>query len=144
MPAVRKNRWVRLGWRLHRWLYLATGGRIGSRLGGWPVLLLTTQGRRSGRPITIAISYLADGARFVVAASNAGEDTYPAWYLNLKAHPQAEVQVGSMRRRVVASDASGEERSDLWRRIAGFDPAYAEYQRRTYRQIPVVLLTPQT
>jgi deazaflavin-dependent oxidoreductase (nitroreductase family) len=144
MPAVRKNRWVRLGWKLHRWLYRLTGGRIGGRLGAWPILLLTTTGRRSGRPVTIAISYLDNGGRWVLAASNAGEPTHPSWYLNLRARPEAWIQVGAVRHEVVAGDAASPERETLWERIVSRDAAYAEYQERTSRQIPVVLLTRKT
>jgi deazaflavin-dependent oxidoreductase (nitroreductase family) len=128
---------------LHRWLYQASAGRIGGRLAGWPVLLLTTTGRRSGRRTTIALNYLQDGDRLVVTASNAGEPAHPSWYLNLRAHPRASVQVGGIQRTVVAADASPEERESLWRAIVAFDRSYAEYQARTSRLIPVVLLRPQ-
>ena len=143
MPAVRNNRWVRYGWKLHRWLYRATKGRIGGHLGGWPVLLLTTTGRRSGRPITTALSYLRRGDKFIVAASNAGEPAQPSWYLNLKAQPLAQIQVGAAAYGVVANDAGPTERDALWQEIVVFDPSYAEYQARTTRRIPVVFLSPR-
>src|SRR5262245_52150920 len=93
MPAVRRTRLVELGWKLHRALYRWSGGRIGGRIGKLPVLLLTTTGRRSGAPRTVALAYLADGGRFVVIGSNAGEDRDPSWWVNLRANPRATVQV---------------------------------------------------
>ncbi len=106
-----------LGRTIHRPLYRASAGRIGGRLAGWPVLLLTTAGRVSGRPITIVLNYLSDGDRIVVAASNAGQPRHPAWDLNPKADPPVLIQIGAKKRGQVAREASPEERDALWRRI---------------------------
>lgn len=138
-----------LGARGLRWagklnvpLYRLSGGRIGGRIGRAPVLLLTTTGRRSGQPRTAPVVYLADGERFVVIGSNAGNDRVPAWALNLKASPRAEVEVGRRRIPVRARVAEGEERAELWRRAnaqyAGFD----DYDARTSRKISVFVLEP--
>jgi F420H(2)-dependent quinone reductase len=124
-------------------VYRATGGRIGSKVGKAPVLLLTTTGRKSGQQRTAPVVYLADGERLVVIGSNAGHKRAPAWSLNLKANPDAEVEVGRDRRPVRARVAEGEERAGLWRKhndqYAGFD----EYEERTDRDIAVFVLDPR-
>jgi len=123
-------------------LYRLSGGRIGGRIGRAPVLLLTTAGRKSGQPRTVPVVYLADGENLVVIGSNAGHTRTPAWSLNLKANPEAEVEVRRGRRPVRARVAAGEERADLWRRhneqYSGFD----EYEARTDREISVFVLEP--
>ncbi len=125
-------------------LYRASGGRIGGRIGNAPVLLLTTAGRKSGQPRTAPVVFLADGENMIVIGSNAGNDRVPAWALNLKAKPDAEVEVGRRRVRVRARVAEGEERSDLWRKsneqYAGFD----DYEKRTDRAISLFVLEPAT
>jgi len=123
-------------------VYRATGGRIGGKVGKAPVLLLTTTGRKSGQYRTAPVVYLADGERLVVIGSNAGHERAPAWSLNLKANPEAKVEVGRDRRPVRARVAEGDERADLWRKhndqYAGFD----EYEERTDRDIAVFVLEP--
>jgi deazaflavin-dependent oxidoreductase (nitroreductase family) len=123
-------------------LYRLSGGRVGGRVGRAPVLLLTTTGRKSGRVRTAPVVYLADGEDFVVIGSNAGHSRAPAWSLNLKARPEAEVEVGRRRLPIRARIAAGDERADLWRRhneqYAGFD----EYEARTDRDIAVFVLEP--
>lgn len=131
---------LRLAWRFHRWLYRLTGGRIGSRVGRWATLLLETRGRKSGERRTVALNYLSDDGRWVVVASYAGQDQHPAWWLNLLADPRGEVQVGSERFPVIAREIEGEERNRLWSLVVETDPSYAEYQRRTTRRLPVVVL----
>ena len=128
--------------RLNVPLYRVSGGRIGGRIGRAPVLLLTSTGRRTGQRRTAPVVYLADGERFVVIGSNAGNDRVPAWALNLKANPDAEVEIGRRRIPVRARVAEGEERAELWRRAnaqyAGFD----DYDARTRRDISVFVLEP--
>jgi F420H(2)-dependent quinone reductase len=130
--------------RLNVPLYRLSGGRVGGRIAKAPVLLLTTTGRKSGQQRTAPVVYLADGERLVVIGSNAGHSRTPAWSLNLKANPDAEVEVGRERRPVRARIAEGEERAELWRRhndqYAGFD----EYEARTDRDIAVFVLEPAT
>lgn len=143
MIAVRRNPIVVLAWRLHRWIYQASGGRLGFRVGAMRVLLLTTRGRRSGKLHRVALNYFDDDqGRPVIVASNAGEDRHPAWYLNLEAHSVAEAQIGRERRRVTARTTIGEERERLWTRLLKIDRSYAVYERRTARRIPVVVLEP--
>jgi deazaflavin-dependent oxidoreductase (nitroreductase family) len=141
--AVRRNPIVMLAWRLHRWIYQVSGGRLGFRLGAMRVLLLTTRGRRSGKLHRVALNYFEDDqGQPVIVASYAGEDRHPAWYLNLEAHSVAEAQIRRERRRVTARTTIGAERERLWTRLVKIDPSYAVYERRTARQIPVVVLEP--
>jgi deazaflavin-dependent oxidoreductase (nitroreductase family) len=107
---------------------------------GLPVLLLRTTGRRSGRSRTSALMYLPMGESQVVVASRLGESRHPAWWLNLRSRPAAEIQIGTRRLPVLAREADGEERSRLWEQIVARQPDYAEYQRRTDRRIPIVVL----
>lgn len=124
-------------------LYRLSRGRLLGRIGDAPVLLLTTTGRRSGQPRTAPVVYLADGDRYVVIGSNAGNAKVPAWSLNLKASPEAEIEVGARRIAVRARVAAGEERAELWRRsnrqYAGFD----DYEARTNRDIALFVLEPR-
>jgi deazaflavin-dependent oxidoreductase (nitroreductase family) len=123
-------------------LYRLSGGRLGARIGKAPVLLLITTGRKSGQKRTAPLVYLPDGERMIVIGSNAGNERAPAWALNLKANPEAEVEVGRRRVPVRARVTEGEERAELWRRCndqyAGFD----EYEARTDREISVFVLEP--
>jgi deazaflavin-dependent oxidoreductase (nitroreductase family) len=123
-------------------LYRRTGGRLGGKVSGAPVLLLDHVGRRSGQARTSPVLYLEDGPDLVVVASRGGSDATPAWWLNLKANPDTTVQVGSERRRVVARQATPDQKTRLWPRLVDMYPAYAVYQRRTEREIPVVILSP--
>ena len=128
---------------MHSWIYRASGGRLGGRVGKATMLLLTTTGRRSGEPRTKPLIYLADGDRWVVVASNAGQDHHPSWYLNLQARPQATVRVGSEDVAVVARDATPEERAALWPRCVAIFSWYDDYAKKTDRPIPVVVLERQ-
>jgi F420H(2)-dependent quinone reductase len=124
-------------------LYRLSGGRLGGRVGRAPVLLLTTTGRKSGEPRTAPVVYLADGENVVVINTNAGNAKVPAWSLNLKANPEAEVEVGRRRYAVRARVAEGEERAELWRKhnvqYAGFD----DYQAKLEREASVIVLEPR-
>jgi deazaflavin-dependent oxidoreductase (nitroreductase family) len=104
-----------------------------------PILLLTTKGRRSGQPRTVPVMYVP-GEEPVLVASNGGSPSHPAWYLNLEAEPQAEIEIEGRRQKVVAQTVTGEEREPLWRQAVTTYPAYADYQRRADRQLPVVVL----
>ena len=121
-------------------LYRATRGRVLGRIGKAPVLLLTTTGRRSGAPRTTPLLYLADGDRLVVVASYGGRPHHPAWYLNLQAHPGVGVQIRGVHERRRARTATADEAEQLWPRLTAIYGAYADYRRRTTREIPVVVL----
>jgi deazaflavin-dependent oxidoreductase (nitroreductase family) len=125
---------------VHRRLYRLTGGKVGGQLGRLPVLLLTTIGRKSGRPRTQPLVYTQVGNGFAVIASKGGAPQHPLWYLNLRANPLAEVTVGRERRSVRARDVEGDERERLWRALADLYPGYDKYAQKTSRQIPVVVL----
>ncbi|MBO0704111.1 MAG: nitroreductase family deazaflavin-dependent oxidoreductase [Candidatus Dormibacteraeota bacterium] len=121
--------------------YRETGGAVGHVWReGSKVLVLTTTGRRSGRPRDNALIYENDGDRYVVVASRGGSPQHPAWYLNLVANPDVEVQVQDDVFKARAHTATGEERTRLWKLAARQWPAYDTYQERTDREIPVVVL----
>ena len=107
-----------------------------------PVLLLTTRGRKSGRPKSVALQYVPEGAGYAVIASYAGEDRDPAWWRNLKVHPEAEVLIGGKTERIRAREIEGPDRERLWRKAAALYPGYDEFRKWTARRIPVVLLEP--
>lgn len=129
---------------IHRTLYGASNGTLGKTFFGSPVLLLTTTGRRTRRPRTWPISYLREGDRFIVLAANGGQPNHPSWYLNLEANPRASVQLGDETRLMIARTAEGDKRTTLWLRAVKDYPAYDQYQQKTDRKIPVVILHPAT
>lgn len=128
---------------VHRFVYRASRGRLGSSLAGKPMMLLTTKGRKTGKERTTPLLYHRDGDALVVVASNGGDPRYPAWYLNLRAHPQAHVQVGRLTLRCRARVAGPEERARLWPMLLAEYAGYREYEVRAGRQIPIVVLTPE-
>ncbi len=117
-------------------------GRFVGRVAGMPVLLLTTTGRRSGKPRTTPLTFFRDGADLVVIASNGGADRPPDWSLNLQQNPRAVVKIGTDELTVQARTASAEERERLWVGITATYSGYARYQQKTARRIPVLILTP--
>jgi deazaflavin-dependent oxidoreductase (nitroreductase family) len=123
-------------------LYRRSGGRLGNSMKGAPVMLLDHVGRKSGRARTAPVLYMRNGDDLVIVASRGGSDAMPAWWLNLQARPDTTVQVGAERRRVLAREASPEEKAELWPRLVEMYGDYQVYQRRTERQIPVVILSP--
>jgi len=130
---------------LNKWVYRATDGRIGGKfLRGAPVCLLTTTGRHSGQARTTPLIYLADGPRVVLVASKGGSKRHPLWYLNLEANPDVEVQIGAERRACRARTASAAEKQALWPRLLEIYRDYDDYQARTKRDIPVVILEPRS
>ena len=133
---------TKLGTRTHIALYRWTGGKLGGRFRGSPVLLLTTTGRRSGQLRTTPLLHVVDGNRKVVVASYLGAEHHPAWYHNLLAHPEVTVQAGSSVQQMRAEVADPDERARLWRPLVAMYPTYDDYQAKTERQIPVVVLTP--
>ena len=123
-------------------VYRRSGGRLGGSLKGAPVLLLDHVGRKSGRARTTPVLYLRDGEDLVIVASRGGSDAMPGWWLNLQANPATTVQIGRERRRVLAREASAEEKAELWPRLVAMYGDFEIYQRRTEREIPVVILSP--
>jgi len=127
----------------HKFWYRVTGGGIGGRFSGAPILLLTTTGAKSGKPRTAPLIYLEDGENIVVVASNGGSDRNPGWWLNLRRDPHAKVQIRGSRKAVRAERASAEEKARLWPRLIEMYEEYDCYQERTAREIPVVILRPE-
>jgi deazaflavin-dependent oxidoreductase (nitroreductase family) len=128
--------------RMHRGIYRATSGRLGARLAGLDMLLLTTRGRKTGEPRTVPLACFPDGENRVVVASNNGQDADPGWWLNLLAEPQAEVTLGPETWPVCAALADPDERDRLWPELKRTNPAYSRYEKKTQREIPVVILRP--
>jgi deazaflavin-dependent oxidoreductase (nitroreductase family) len=130
--------------RVHRVILRATGGRVLNSAFGMQVVELHTVGRKSGLPrSTMLTAPVIDGQRIVLVASKGGDDRDPDWYRNLMAHPDAEVTVDGQRRPVRARPASAEEKAELWPRVVAAYRGYAGYQRRTQRDIPLVLCDPR-
>jgi deazaflavin-dependent oxidoreductase (nitroreductase family) len=120
----------------------ANEGRVGGMFEGMPLLLLHHTGARSGKSRINPLVYQGDDGRYVVFASKAGAPTNPDWYHNLKAQPNVTIDVGTDTVDVVASEATGEERERLYRAQAERAPQFAEYEKKTERVIPVIVLTP--
>jgi len=136
-----KRLFMKVAGGTHTALYRVTRGKVGGTMLKVPILLLITRGRKSGKQRTTPLMFSRDGDNLVLIASVGGAPRNPAWYWNLQGG-EAEVQVGSERRRVRARDAEGDERERLWAQMVALYPNYAEYQKKTTRQIPVVVLEP--
>jgi deazaflavin-dependent oxidoreductase (nitroreductase family) len=121
--------------------YRETGGEEGHDWQGTKTLLLTTIGRRSGEPRELPLIYGRHGDDYLVVASKGGAPEHPAWYRNLQANPDVEVQVGPERFKATARTATPEERPEMWKIMTGEWPAYDDYQRKTDREIPVVVIS---
>jgi F420H(2)-dependent quinone reductase len=142
---------VSLLWRVlpkvmagHTLLYRTTRGVIGHHVpGAPPMLLLDHVGAKSGTKRTSPLAYLADGDDVVIVASKGGYAKHPAWFHNLRANPDTTVQVGGSKRAVHAHVATSEERAELWPRIVALYDGFAAYQRKTDREIPLVILSPR-
>jgi deazaflavin-dependent oxidoreductase (nitroreductase family) len=123
--------------------FRANEGRVGGMFEGTSLLLLHTTGAKSGKDRVNPVAYLKDGGRYVVFASKAGAPTNPGWFHNLRAHPETTIEVGDDTIDVAATVAEGEERERLFDAQKQRVPAFAEYEQKTTRQIPVVVLTPR-
>jgi deazaflavin-dependent oxidoreductase (nitroreductase family) len=135
---------ARLAWKLgsgaHAGVYRATGGKLFGRMGKSPIMLLNTVGRKTGRKRTSPLLYVIDGEDFVIIASKGGAPTHPAWYLNLKANPDATVEVGDREVRVRAEEVDSEEKVRLWQKMIEMYPTYDDYKTKTEREIPLLVL----
>jgi deazaflavin-dependent oxidoreductase (nitroreductase family) len=130
--------------RAHTLLYRLSGGLLGQHVPGVPpMLLLDHVGAKSGRRRTTPLAYLKDGHRYVIVASKGGHPRHPAWYHNLRAHPDTTIQVGPRRIEVTARVATPAQRKQLWPRVVDLYSGYAGYQDRTDRVIPLVILEPR-
>jgi deazaflavin-dependent oxidoreductase (nitroreductase family) len=124
----------------HVRVYRETAGERGYRWRGTTILLLTTQGRRTGEERTTPLIHRTDDGRWVVVASKGGAPNNPSWFENLQADPEATIEVRGEQVPVRASTAAGQERARLWSLMAEVWPAYDDYQAKTGREIPVVVL----
>lgn len=123
--------------------FRASGGKPPSWTGSSPLLLIHHRGASSGVERVNPVAYLEDGGRYAIFASKGGAPTNPAWYHNLRAHPETTIEVGSDTLPVAVSEATGEERERLFSAQAERSPQFAEYQEKTERLIPVLVLTPR-
>jgi len=143
-----KDALFRVATGLHTSLYRRSGGKIGGQIAGRifksPFMLLTTTGRRSGQPRTVPLLCVRDGDRFLAIASFGGDDRDPQWLKNLQSNPEAMIELLGETIPVRATIATPEEKKVLWPKVLAAYKGYANYQRRTSRDIPVVILTPQT
>jgi F420H(2)-dependent quinone reductase len=126
---------------MHQKLYRRSRGRFGGHMKNAPVLVLTTRGRKSGQFRSVPLIYLEDGDRWLLVASNAGQDHQPAWYLNLLDQPLAEVRIGDQDIPVKARPLAEAERAEAWPKLLAMYPDYAGYTKRTDRVLPVLALT---
>jgi deazaflavin-dependent oxidoreductase (nitroreductase family) len=141
-----RRRFGHRGWhqftQTHVRAYRATKGRVGKTWSGAPVLLLDHVGRKSGKHMTSPLIYGEDGENLIIVASFGGARRDPAWWPNLKANPETTVNVYGDKRRVRARQATPAEKARLWPKMVAIYAPYERYQRRTERDIPVVILEP--
>jgi deazaflavin-dependent oxidoreductase (nitroreductase family) len=125
-------------------LYESSGGREGTTLRdtGWPVVVLTSRGARSGKLRKTPLMRVEHEGRYAVVASLGGSPKHPVWYYNLKADPHVELQDGPVKRDMTAREVTGTEKAEWWERAVAAFPPYAEYQAKTDREIPVFVLDP--
>jgi deazaflavin-dependent oxidoreductase (nitroreductase family) len=132
------SRWV----RDQVTLYESSGGTKGTTLRGLPVIVITSRGARSGKVRKTPVMRVEYDGKYIAVASQGGAPKHPVWYFNLVAHPEVEVQDGPIKRDMTARELSGDEKAVWWERAVAAFPNYADYQRKTDREIPVFLLEP--
>ncbi|MFC7846525.1 nitroreductase family deazaflavin-dependent oxidoreductase [Streptomyces sp. NPDC057382] len=123
-------------------LYESSGGTEGTTLRGMPVVVLTSRGARSGKLRKTPVMRVEHEGRYAAVASLGGAPKHPVWYFNIKAHPLVEVQDGPRKQDMTAREITGAEKAEWWERAVAAFPDYADYQRKTDREIPVFLLEP--
>jgi deazaflavin-dependent oxidoreductase (nitroreductase family) len=134
---------ARLVTGFHEAVFRVSNGRVGNKGFGMPVVMLTTTGRKSGkRRTTMLTSPTQDGESIVLVASYGGDDRHPAWFLNLRDNPEVEVAMRGQTRPMRARVASSEEKAELWPRVVAAYRGYGQYQKRTERDIPLVIVEP--
>jgi proline iminopeptidase len=125
---------------IYVFLYRLTAGSFGGKVQGLSVLLLTTSGRKTGKLRTTPLGYFEQDGGYVIIGSNAGANSNPGWFYNLKSHPQAKIQIKEKQFEVNARIVGSEKRSQLWERLVEISPAYGNYAKKTNREIPLVFL----
>ena len=123
-------------------LYRRTRGQVGGRVQGLPVLLLRTVGRKTGKERITPLGYFMDDGNYVITASNAGRNTDPAWFYNLRTHPRVTMEIKDRQFEAEAEIVVSEKRNMLWSKLIALSPAYAKYAKKTTREIPLVILRP--
>jgi deazaflavin-dependent oxidoreductase (nitroreductase family) len=136
------SNWIKFFTAVNVFIYQATKGRLGNRMGRQSVLLLHAIGRKSGKSYITSLSFYRDGNRYLVVASNWGKEYHPDWFLNLMQHPHTSIQVGPTTIQVEAHQAHAEEYTRLWELVTHQNEQYIHYQKGLKRQIPIVILTP--
>jgi len=138
-----KDTGARVTGLLHRNLLRLSGGRVGGRAFGMPTVMLETVGRKTGqRRTTVLTSPIQEDGRVVIVASYGGDDRHPSWYLNLRDNPEVELTMNGQARSMRAHTASADERTELWPKVVAAYKGYGQYQERTDREIPLVILEP--
>ena len=124
-------------------VFRRTNGKYLSSMRGMPILLLTTVGRKTGQHRTTPLMYIRDGENYVLTASNNGRASNPAWFYNLQASPQAEIDLPGKRLQIIAALATPAEKDRLWPMLVAQAPFFDGYRKKTSRQIPMLVLKPQ-
>ena len=127
----------------HAGVYRASGGKLGGSMGKSPVLLLSTVGRKTGVERTTPLLYAMDSKDYAIVASYGGAPKHPDWFLNLQANPETSIEVGGRKINVRAEVATPEDKPRLWAKLTEMYPTYDDYQKKTDREIPVVILHPR-
>ena len=140
-PNARLRKFLLAANRFHVAIYRRSKGKIASRIANLPLLLITTYGRKTGNPSTTPVVYLQDGGDYLVSATNGGSDWDPGWFLNLKARPQARLEIGEQAFDVQAVVAASEERQQLYERFKAASAYFIKYEKGTSRVLPVIRLT---
>ena len=133
---------IKLFMKLNVFLFRLSGGRLGNKMGNQEVLLLHTVGHRSGKSYVTPLGFIRDGENFLIVGSNWGKEAHPGWHHNLKAQPEANIQVGTETVPVLAREAEGTEFQKLWELVTGKNKQYIHYQQRMTRQAPIIVLEP--
>jgi deazaflavin-dependent oxidoreductase (nitroreductase family) len=123
-------------------LYRRTNGKVGGRIAGLQVLLLTTIGRKTGEERTTPLGYFIEDGNYIITASNAGRNANPAWFLNLRANPHVKIEIQDQQVEAKAEVVPPEKRTSLWSKLISLSPQYANYSKKTNREIPMVILHP--
>ena len=140
--AESNRSWMRFQWRIHKLVWNLSGGRLGRRVAGSPVLELVTTGHKSGQERQILINYFGSDDGPVIVGTNAGRDVDPAWVKNLRANPQAKMRLGGQWRRVEGHELDGAEHTSAWEQAVAASPVYAAYAEEMTRPIPIMRLDP--